>query len=83
VRIHVIDTGPGITPEAKARLFTPYFTTKAGGTGLGLPTTRRIVESHQGRIEPHSEVGKGTDFVITLPIEQPAPVTNVEPPTAS
>jgi signal transduction histidine kinase len=83
VRIHVIDTGPGITPEAKARLFTPYFTTKAGGTGLGLPTTRRIVESHHGRIEPHSEVGKGTDFVITLPIEQPAPVTNVEPPTAT
>ncbi len=73
VRIHVIDTGPGMTPEVKSRLFTPYFTTKAGGTGLGLPTTRRIIESHLGRIEPISEPGRGTDFVITLPIEQPAP----------
>ena len=67
VRIHVIDTGPGIRPEVLEKLFTPYFTTKSGGTGLGLPTTRRIVESHHGRIDPYTEVGRGTDFVITLP----------------
>jgi signal transduction histidine kinase len=72
VRIHVIDTGPGMTPEVRQKLFTPYFTTKAGGTGLGLPTTRRIIESHQGRIEPLSEPGRGTDFVITLPIDPSA-----------
>lgn len=71
VRIHVIDTGPGMPPEVREKLFTPYFTTKAGGTGLGLPTTRRIIESHQGRIEPISEPGRGTDFIITLPIDQP------------
>ena len=67
VRLHVIDTGPGIAPAVAAKLFTPYFTTKAGGTGLGLPTTRRIIDAHHGRIEPHTDAGKGTDFVITLP----------------
>lgn len=67
VQLHVIDTGPGISPEVAAKLFTPYYTTKAGGSGLGLPTTRRIVEAHQGRIDVHTEVGKGTDFVVTLP----------------
>lgn len=67
VQVHVIDTGPGINPDVRAKLFTPYFTTKAGGSGLGLPTTRRIVEAHQGRIDLHTESGRGTDFVITLP----------------
>ncbi len=66
VRLHVIDTGPGISPEVRAKLFTPYFTTKAGGTGLGLPTTRRLIDAHHGRIDVHSEPGRGTDFVITL-----------------
>lgn len=65
--IHVIDTGPGISDEAKSRLFTPYFTTKAGGTGLGLPRTRRIVDAHGGRIEVISQLGQGTDFQIVLP----------------
>jgi signal transduction histidine kinase len=67
IQLHVIDTGPGIPPEMRERLFTPYFTTKPGGSGLGLPTTRRIVEAHQGRIEVHTEVGKGTDFIVTFP----------------
>lgn len=66
VVVHVIDTGPGISDEAKARMFTPYFTTKSGGTGLGLATTRRIIEAHGGRIEVFSEVGKGTDFAVWL-----------------
>ncbi len=65
--LHVIDTGPGITPEVRARIFQPYFTTKSGGTGLGLPTARRLVEAHEGHIETHTEPGRGTDFVITLP----------------
>ncbi|MCL4743095.1 MAG: hypothetical protein KJZ54_12935 [Phycisphaerales bacterium] len=67
--IHVIDTGPGIPRETLDRIFNPYFTTRSGGTGLGLPTARRIVESHGGRIEVHSEVGKGTDFAVVLPVE--------------
>jgi signal transduction histidine kinase len=71
VVIHVIDTGPGISMEAQARIFTPYFTTKAGGTGLGLPTTRRLIEAHHGRLELHSEPGQGTDFTVTLPISGP------------
>jgi len=68
VRLHVIDTGPGIPAEIRDSLFTPYFTTKKGGTGLGLPTTRRIVEEHGGSIEVHSEPGQGTDFVLTFPV---------------
>ncbi|MFN9970737.1 MAG: ATP-binding protein, partial [Phycisphaerae bacterium] len=44
------------------------FTTKSGGTGLGLPTSRRLIEAHEGRIEVLSEPGRGTDFVMTLPL---------------
>ncbi len=66
-RVHVTDTGPGINAERMARLFQPYFTTKSGGAGLGLSITRRIVEAHGGRIEAHSEDGRGADFIITLP----------------
>ncbi len=67
VALHVIDTGPGIPPEALARIFEPYYTTKSGGTGLGLPTARRIVEAHGGAIDVRSDLGKGTDIVIALP----------------
>lgn len=67
--LHVIDTGPGIPDEVLKNIYKPYFTTKAGGSGLGLPTTRRIVEAHHGRLEVHTEIGKGTDFTIVLPGE--------------
>ncbi len=69
--LHVIDTGPGIDAEAAQRVFEPYFTTKSGGTGLGLPTSRRIIEAHGGRIELHTEPGRGTDFQITIPAVAP------------
>lgn len=72
VQIHVIDTGPGIDEETRARIFHPYFTTKSGGTGLGLPTARRIIEAHHGHLELHTELGKGTDFVLQLPMTQPS-----------
>jgi signal transduction histidine kinase len=62
-------TGPGIPTAALPDIFKPYFTTKAGGTGLGLPTTRRIVEAHGGRVEVHSEPGRGTAFTVTLPAD--------------
>jgi signal transduction histidine kinase len=71
-RIHVTDTGPGIDRATLAQIFTPYFTTKSGGSGLGLPTARRLIEEHGGRIDVHTEPGKGSDFVITLPITPPA-----------
>jgi len=65
--VHVTDTGPGIPADRLERLFEPYFTTKSGGSGLGLSISRRIIEEHGGRIEVHSEPGKGADFAITLP----------------
>ncbi len=65
-RVHVIDTGPGMEPSVRANIFNPYFSTKAGGTGLGLPTTKRLIEAHRGTIEVVSEPGRGTDFVITV-----------------
>ena len=71
VRVHVIDTGPGLSPDAIGKIFRPYFTTRAGGTGLGLPTSRRIAEAHQGRLDVHSTPGVGSDFFLTLPLEPP------------
>lgn len=69
VQVHVIDTGPGIAPEVVGKMFTPYFTTKAGGSGLGLPTTRRIIEAHGGRLDVLTDAGKGSDFVVQVPTE--------------
>lgn len=71
LRIHVIDTGPGFEPEKLERIFQPYVSGKAGGTGLGLPTARRIIEEHGGHLTAHSEVGRGSDFCIELPRNQP------------
>lgn len=65
--IHIIDTGPGIAEEVKTKLFEPYFSTKRTGTGLGLPTTRRIIEEHGGELTLHTELGKGSEFTIELP----------------
>jgi signal transduction histidine kinase len=66
--IEVIDTGPGIEPQKLAMIFKVYYSTKRGGTGLGLPITRRIVEEHGGSITAESEIGKGTRFTIQLPL---------------
>ena len=67
-RVHVIDTGPGIEQEMLSEIFHPYVSHKSGGTGLGLSTARRIVEEHGGRLDVHSEPGRGSDFVIHLPL---------------
>ncbi len=69
-RLHVIDTGPGIPPDTLAKIFNPYFTTRAGGSGLGLSTSRRLVQEHGGRIDVVSEPGRGSDFVVVLPIDE-------------
>lgn len=68
--VTVADEGKGISPEILPNIFRPFFTTKGHGTGLGLSLARRIVESHSGAITVRSEVGKGTQFVIQLPIAQ-------------
>jgi len=70
VQIDVIDTGPGIAPEEQEKIFNAYYTTKPGGSGLGLPTCRRIIEEHGGQLTLHSEVGKGSIFTILLPLCQ-------------
>ena len=66
--VEVIDTGPGLTPEDIDQIFSLYYSTKAGGSGLGLPTTRRIIQEHGGRIQVDSEIGRGTRFAIFLPL---------------
>lgn len=68
VVIDVIDTGRGIPPESAEKIFDAYYSTKKGGTGLGLAMTRRIVEEHEGEITVKSEVGRGSDFAIHLPM---------------
>jgi len=67
IEIHVIDTGPGIEPAKQAEIFRPYVSGRQGGTGLGLSIARRIVEEHGGTLALRSDVGQGSDFVITLP----------------
>lgn len=69
VRIRISDTGHGMDSETLGRLFTPFFTTREGGTGLGLISCRRFVERHRGLIRVESEPGKGTRFDIYLPME--------------
>ena len=64
----IIDTGSGIAPDALPRIFESFFSTRPKGTGLGLATTRRIVEAHGGSIAVESEPGKGSKFTIRLPL---------------
>jgi signal transduction histidine kinase len=68
-RITVRDNGTGMTPEVLDRIRKPYFTTKEGGTGLGIAVTRGLVEQHGGRLELKSVPGTGTTAIITLPMK--------------
>lgn len=70
VGVEVSDTGHGIPPDAQERLFEPFFTTKEGGTGLGLAHSRQVVHEHGGCIDCVSEVGRGTTFVVILPVAE-------------
>jgi nitrogen fixation/metabolism regulation signal transduction histidine kinase len=69
-RLSVRDTGKGISTEESRKIFTPYFTTKESGTGLGLPIVERIVNDHGGAIWFNSAVGAGTTFFIDLPLDE-------------
>ena len=70
VSITVSDTGRGISPDALPHIFKPFFTTRSEGTGLGLSLANGIVQSHGGRIDVTSAVGKGTTFKVSLPISR-------------
>ncbi len=71
VVLEVEDTGPGIPPAVQQRLFDPFFSTKKGGTGLGLSIAARIVDRHGGAMDFRSQVGRGTTFMVLLPIHHP------------
>lgn len=68
VCLDVIDTGDGIDPQQQQRIFEAFYSTKANGSGLGLPTVKRIIEAHGGTIECQSEKGRGSRFTICLPV---------------
>lgn len=67
VGFEVSDTGAGIAPEIRGQIFTPFFTMREGGTGLGLALVERVVQAHRGTVTVASEVGKGTTFRVELP----------------
>jgi len=68
LRVSVADTGPGVHESARQRIFSPFFSTKSQGMGLGLSIVRGIVEAHRGYIQELGEAGQGADFVILLPL---------------
>jgi len=68
VALYLIDTGCGMDERTASRMFDAFFSTKPGGSGLGLPTTAKIIESHGGRITVQSEIGRGTQFTVELPV---------------
>jgi len=68
VKIACADTGEGIPPDALLRIFTPFFTTRPRGTGLGLALVKKIIDDHNGNIDVQSKPGSGTTFTITLPV---------------
>lgn len=71
--IRVGDNGRGMPPEVVSRLFEPFFTTRTEGTGLGLAIARGVARAHNGNIEVNSSPGRGTEFVVTLPLQSSGP----------
>ena len=71
-RIAVRDSGPGIPPEISRRIYAAHFTTKSGGTGIGLYVARSVITAHQGTIRLESTVGAGTTVDVTLPLASAA-----------
>jgi signal transduction histidine kinase len=73
IQIEFTDTGCGIRPEYLEEIFTPFFTTKEKGSGLGLSISNQIVQDHKGYIDVESQLNKGTSFFINLPLHQDRP----------
>ncbi len=67
IALEVIDSGEGMDEKTVTRMFQAFFSTRSGGSGLGLPTVRRIIEAHGGTIACESAPGRGTRFTILLP----------------
>lgn len=87
IQIKIADNGPGIEEAIRSKIFDPFYTTKppGKGTGLGLSIAYGVVEKHGGKIEVSSEPGKGSEFIITLPIEplaQPLSIQHTRPSVA-
>jgi two-component system nitrogen regulation sensor histidine kinase GlnL len=70
IRISIRDDGPGIPIDIQDKIFVPFFTTKKTGTGIGLPMAQKIVHAHGGVMDLTSDPGKGTEFVIKIPVRQ-------------
>jgi len=83
VVLSLIDTGKGMAPEVLAKVFRPFFSTKPGGTGLGMPTTKKIILAHGGSIDVQSEMGRGTKFTIRLPAPEATTPAASKPPIDS
>jgi PAS domain S-box-containing protein len=81
VRVEVEDTGAGIPMPDRDRIFNPFYTTKEGGTGLGLALTHKIIEEHRGTIDVASAPGVGTTFRVMLPVVSEAPAPDDDSPT--
>ncbi len=79
IKIAISDNGPGISPKIISQIFTPYFTTKQKGSGLGLATSYTIVKRHGGNLTVYSELGKGCSFTIYLPADKSVKVGAPKP----
>ncbi|MES2888609.1 MAG: ATP-binding protein [Pseudomonadota bacterium] len=77
---HVFDQGPGVAPDVAQRLFTPFFTTRSEGMGLGLSLCRTVIEQHGGRLDFQNRPEGGAEFLFTLPAEDPAKIKGASPP---
>jgi two-component system, NtrC family, sensor histidine kinase HydH len=70
VFLDLIDTGVGMDEGTRLKMFQTFFSTRSGGSGLGLPTVRKIIEAHRGEISCDSEPGRGTRFTVSLPVAE-------------
>ena len=79
VWLRVIDNGPGVPAEERARIWSPFFTTKETGTGLGLALSRKTVEAHGGSLELLTDPRQGSEFVLSFPKEPTSPGAGPSP----
>jgi signal transduction histidine kinase len=77
-KITILDNGPGIAPADQPKLFLPFYTTKQGGTGLGLAVVQKIAVHHGGQVAARNRSGGGAEFILALPIRQPQTVEAVD-----